>query len=148
VWAADLTEPCVDTARRNVRDHGLDDRVIVLPGDLFAAFDGLDLDGLIDAIVCNPPYISTRKLESDRKGLLLHEPREAFDAGPYGLSIHQRAIAQSAKYLRSGGRMFCEFGVGQSKQVAMLFDRTREYGPVTFACDRAGEPRVAMAQKK
>jgi release factor glutamine methyltransferase len=148
VWAADLTPPCVETARRNVREHGLDDRVLVLAGDLFTALEGLALEGLVDAVVCNPPYISTRKLETDRKGLLVHEPREAFDAGPYGLSIHQRVIARAAAFLRSGGWMFCEFGVGQSKQVEMLFDRTRQYGRVRFACDARGEPRVAIAQKQ
>ncbi len=148
VWAADLTAPCVETARANVREHALDDRVVVMPGDLFAAFEGLPLDGLVDAVVCNPPYISTKRLETERKELLRHEPREAFDAGPYGLSIHQRAIAQAARFLRPGGWLLCEFGIGQSKQVERLFDRTQAYGPVQFANDAEGQPRVAMAQRR
>ena len=89
-WASDLTDGCVDVARRNVAHHGLSDRVSVLQGDLFDAFSGLRLEGTIDLIVCNPPYISEARLKGDRAVLLELEPREAFAAGPYGLSIHMR----------------------------------------------------------
>ena len=41
-----------------------------------------------------PPYISQAKLAGERAGLLANEPREAFDGGPYGLSIHQRGCAK------------------------------------------------------
>ncbi|TIU20025.1 MAG: methyltransferase domain-containing protein, partial [Mesorhizobium sp.] len=58
VWASDLTDGCVQVARRNVAHHGMADRVCVLQGDLFSAFSGLELDGTMDVIVCNPPYIS------------------------------------------------------------------------------------------
>ena len=43
-------------------------------------------------VVCNPPYISQAKLAGERAVLLENEPREAFDGGPYGLSIHQRVV--------------------------------------------------------
>src|SRR5262249_47880323 len=58
VWASDLTEGCIDVARRNVVHHGLGARMSVLQGDLFGAVADLQLDGSIDLIVCNPPYIS------------------------------------------------------------------------------------------
>ena len=58
VWASDLTEPCTALARRNAEALALAGRVSVHQGDLFAAFDGLGLEGTIDAVVCNPPYIS------------------------------------------------------------------------------------------
>jgi release factor glutamine methyltransferase len=92
VWSADLTDSTVATARRNADRLGLADRVTIAQGDLFGAFDGMDLAGSIDLVVCNPPYISSARLEGDRSELLASEPREAFDGGPYGLSIHQRLI--------------------------------------------------------
>src|SRR3979490_1636680 len=70
VWASDLTDKCVDAPRRNVVYHGLTDRISVLQGDLFDAFSGLLLDGTIDLIVCNPPYISETRLRGDRAALL------------------------------------------------------------------------------
>ncbi|TJW28116.1 MAG: methyltransferase domain-containing protein, partial [Mesorhizobium sp.] len=51
VWASDLTDGCVEVARRNVAHHAMADRVSVLQGDLFSAFSGLKLDGTMDMII-------------------------------------------------------------------------------------------------
>jgi release factor glutamine methyltransferase len=96
--------------------------------------------------VCNPPYISSGRLTGDRAPLLRHEPREAFDAGPYGLSIHQRLVTEAARYLRRDGWLLCEFGSGQAKQIKILFDRSRRYAGVRMIPDDAGEERVAAAR--
>ena len=146
VWAADLTEPCVELARRNVAHLELKDRVHVLGGDLFAALHGLELEGRIDAVICNPPYISTGKLATESAPLLAHEPREAFDGGPYGLSIHQRVIAEAPTYLKPGGRVFLEFGLGQEKQIEKLFERAKRYDEFRTVPDASGNPRVASAR--
>ena len=50
-----------------------------------------------------------------------------------------------APLLRPGGRLFCEMGLGQGKQLRRLFDRVGAYSAVSFACDEAGNERVAMA---
>ncbi|MGH6644949.1 MAG: N5-glutamine methyltransferase family protein, partial [Bradyrhizobium sp.] len=127
IWASDLTDGCVDVARRNVAHHGLAERVSVLQGDAFDAFSGLELDGTIDAIVCNPPYISEKRLEGDRAHLLELEPREAFAAGPYGLSFHMRVVKDAPRYLRPGGILLLEVGLGQDRQVTALLERSKAY---------------------
>jgi release factor glutamine methyltransferase len=144
--AADLTDGCVSLARRNVASLRLTDRVTVHQGDLFDAFDVAGLAGRVDVIVANPPYISSGRLERDRALLARHEPREAFDGGPYGLSIHQRLINGAPQWLRPEGWLFCELGLGQGKQLRRLFDRAGAYDEVAFACDPAGNERVAMAR--
>ena len=83
VWASDLTDGCVELARRNAASQGAASRITVLQGDLFEALAGLQLEQTIDMIVCNPPYISEARLKGDRASLLTDEPREAFAAGPY-----------------------------------------------------------------
>jgi release factor glutamine methyltransferase len=148
VWASDLTDGCVSVARKNVELLGLGDRVTVVQGDLFAPLEPLELAGTIDAVMCNPPYISTGRLEKDRAELLEHEPREAFDAGPYGLAIHQRVVKDALPYLRPGGWLLFEIGVGQEKQVKILFDRARAYDEVQMANDADGKPRVVYARKR
>ncbi len=145
VWASDLTDGCVAVARQNVERFGLGERVRVLQGDLFAPLAGLGLEGSLDAIVCNPPYISSGRLGRDRAELLLHEPREAFDGGPYGLSIHQRVTREAPAFLRPGGWLLFEFGVGQERQLERLLSRG-PYRDVTFRSNAAGEPRVALAR--
>jgi release factor glutamine methyltransferase len=145
VYAADLTDGCVDLARRNVSHLNLDGRVTVHQGDLFAALAGVDLAGGVDMIVCNPPYISTARLGKDRAALLEHEPISAFDGGPYGLSIHQRVIKDAPAYLKAAGHLLFEMGLGQERQIKLLFDRARIYKDVDFVKDADGRPRVAVA---
>jgi len=147
-WAGDLTEVSVSAARTNVERCGLANRVEVLQGDLFTAFRGLGLEGTIDVVVCNPPYISTGKLAGERKQLLEHEPREAFDGGPYGVSIVQRVTRDALAYLRPGGSLLFEIGIGQERQVARLFDRTSGYETPAAVNDSAGRPRVLSARKR
>lgn len=154
VHSADLTDGCVSLARRNVAHLGLGDRVTVHQGDLFGAFaprgpEGVHAipNGVVDVVVANPPYISSGRLERDRAELVRHEPREAFDGGPYGLTIHQRLVKEALGVLKPGGWLLCEFGAGQERQVERLFTRTRAYGPVTFVLDADGAPRVAVAQR-
>ncbi|CCV13971.1 class I SAM-dependent methyltransferase [Mesorhizobium sp. STM 4661] len=148
VWASDLTDGCVEVARRNVVHHGMAERVSVLQGDLFDAFSGLELEGTIDLIVCNPPYISEKRLEGDRAHLTELEPREAFAAGPYGLSIHMRVIKDAPRYLRRGGMLLFEVGLGQDRQVMSLLERSKAYENIRDVTNEAGEGRVVMGHVK
>jgi release factor glutamine methyltransferase len=145
VWASDLTDACVSLARRNTEYANVQNRVTVVQGDLFAGLKGLE--GTIDLVVCNPPYISQAKLAGERAALLESEPREAFDGGPYGLSIHQRVVKEALPFLKAGGHLLFEIGLGQDRQVRLLFERTRAYEGVRTVANAAGEARVVAAQK-
>lgn len=148
VWASDLTDGCIDVARRNVVHHELTQRISVLQGDLFDAFSGLPLDGTIDLIVCNPPYISDTRLRGDRAFLLELEPREAFAAGPYGLGIHMRVAKDAGRYLRPGGALLFEVGFGQEQQVTTLLERSKGYESIRVVMNETGEGRVVMGYRK
>jgi release factor glutamine methyltransferase len=136
-------------ARANVQQLGLADRVVVAQGDLFAGLEGLGLEYSIDLIACNPPYVSQKRLlEGDRTSLLAEEPREAFDGGPYGLSIHQRVMKDALPFLRAGGVLAFEFGLGQDRQVRILFERTGAYEDIQSVANGSGEARVIHGRKK
>jgi len=147
VWASDLTDGCAKATRENAASLGLAARVTVAQGDLFAPLAGLGLEGTVDVVVCNPPYISTGRLENDRKELLGAEPREAFDGGPYGLTIHQRVVKEALPFLRSGGLLLFEVGLGQERQVDILFRRAASYTGTQHKTNDAGQVRVVMAKK-
>lgn len=147
IWGADLTDSTVALARRNAERLAVQDRVAIRQGDLFGALEGDGLAGTVDLIVCNPPYISSARLEGESAHLLAAEPREAFDGGPYGISIHQRVIRDAAGFLKPGGWLLFEFGEGQDRQAAALIARARAYEPVVFAANEAGTPRVALVRK-
>jgi release factor glutamine methyltransferase len=144
-WASDLTDSCVSLASKNAQFTGVANRVTVVQGDLFSGLAGLE--GTIDLVVCNPPYISQAKLAGERAALLESEPREAFDGGPYGLSIHQRVVKEALPFLKPGGWLLFEIGLGQDRQVKMLFERTRAYQDLRTVANAAGEVRVVGARK-
>jgi len=148
VWACDLEDSCIHLARQNVQRLGLDGQVRVVQGDLFASLAGVGLDGRVDVIVCAPPYISQAKLAGESAELLAHEPRAAFDAGPYGLSIHQRVVRECVPFLRPGGVMLFEVGHGQEGQVKRLFTRAKSFDEAASVADAAGDPRVVYARRK
>ncbi len=97
VDAADLSADALAVAARNVHEHGLDDRITLAQGDLFAAVRGKRYD----LIISNPPYV-------DAKGMAglphecLAEPRMAFDGGADGIDLVRRIIdgAQDSSHTR------------------------------------------------
>src|SRR5262249_47159364 len=125
IYSTDLMARSSELAKRNVAKHQLEGRVEVQTGDLFKALDGLGLEGKLDGIGCSPPFISTGKLAKESAHLLELEPREAFDAGPYGISIHMRLVKEALPMLRPGGYLVCEFGEGQGAQVQKLMERVK-----------------------
>jgi release factor glutamine methyltransferase len=148
VWSSDLTDATIGIARANAERLGLSGRVSVVQGDLFGGLEDRGLAGNVDLVICNPPYISTARLGGDRAHLLDAEPREAFDGGPYGISIMQRLVSEALPFLRAGGWLAFEFGAGQERQAELLLKRTRAYSQIQFRSDENGVSRVALAQKQ
>jgi release factor glutamine methyltransferase len=148
VWASDLTDSCIKISRRNAEHVGVSDRVAVVQGDLFAGLAGLGLEGLVDVIVCGPPFISQTKLATESAWLLEHEPKEAFDGGPYGLSIQQRIVKEALPFLKSGGLLLFETGLGQERPAKMIFERTKMYEDIRLFENANGEVRVISGRKR
>jgi ribosomal protein L3 glutamine methyltransferase len=102
---ADLSADALEVARRNVRDYGLEDRVTVHQGDLFAPLKGKTYD----LIITNPPYV-------DQEGMntlpdeFRHEPALALAAGDDGLDIVHRILKDAKAHLKDGGGLLCELG--------------------------------------
>ncbi|WP_375142877.1 N5-glutamine methyltransferase family protein [Pelagibacterium sp. 26DY04] len=147
VWACDLTDGAIEATRSNIGRLGLGQKVSACQGDLFAALDGLTLEGSIDMIIANPPYISTKRLtQGDRAYLLSKEPREAFDGGPYGIALHQRILADAPTFLKAGGWLGLEFGLGQARQIFALIKRSKVWSDPQWAHDADGQERVVFIQ--
>jgi release factor glutamine methyltransferase len=146
-WAVDLTEDAVRAARTNVDRLDLSHRVEVVQSDLFTSLRGRGLEGTIDVIVCNPPYISSGQLER-RADLLMHEPRAAFDGGPYGVSIFQQVVRDAPAFLKHGGTLLFEIGDAQDRPVSLLFERSGLYEPVVPVRDQEGRARVIAGRTR
>ena len=147
VWASDITQSCVDLTRANVTHLSLQDRIQITQGDLFAPLTARGLEGTMDLVVMNPPYIPSTSLANSHAGLLKHEPREAFDGGPYGISILTRLLQEAPLFLKSQGHLLFEFGLGQVRMVRSLVEKKNLYSGFRFTLDTKGEPRVAVLRR-
>jgi release factor glutamine methyltransferase len=140
IWALDTSEAALGVARFNARRHHLIDHIRFLASDGLSAARGLRFD----AIVCNPPYVSSRELQR-AQAELAWEPRHALDGGPNGLSVIERMVAQAPGYLRETGWLLMEIGAGHGPAVERLA-RSAGFGSVSIRADYAGLPRALVAQ--
>jgi release factor glutamine methyltransferase len=145
VHAADLSNDAIAVAAKNARLVALADKVEFRTGDLLAPF-GNELNGKVDVLSCNPPYMSTAKATTMPATIARHEPLLAFDGGPFGINILTRVTKESVRLMRPGGWVCLEVGRGQGPHVAHRIERLSAYGAIRTFTDRAGEIRALAAQ--
>jgi release factor glutamine methyltransferase len=139
VVGADICDDALMLARENAERLGLVDRVRFLRSNLLESVQpGLDL------IVANLPYVSTE----DRKNLsreVLHDPEVALFAGARGDELVRQLIAQAPSWLRPGGMLAMEIGIGQSETlVAVLAEKN--YRDIWTEKDYSGVIRFLFAR--
>ena len=125
----------------------LQNRVQLFYGDLFAPFRGSGIEGMVDIVVCNPPYLPTSTLDKLAPEIIDHEPVLALDAGTYGLAIFRRLIAEAFTFLRTHGVLVFEIGAGQDRLVNRLLSRNQGYEDID-CFDDGQDVRVMSAVKK
>jgi release factor glutamine methyltransferase len=146
VVASDLCAEAVALARENALIHRLQDRVEFRIGDLFVPFAQGDFDGTMDLVVCNPPYLSSSKARALPREIGEFEPREAFDAGSFGLAIISRLISDAPRFLKPDSWLCFEVGLGQGPFFAARLEKSGAYQTVEPVKDAAGEVRTLVAQ--
>ncbi len=137
--AVDCSLPALAYARKNVLDHGLGDRVRFVAADLLSCW-GPSLQK-VDLIVCNPPYIPSRKVLETMPEVALYEPSLALDGGPSGLEVTERVLADAARVLDPNGVLVLETGRGLMGDLVALA-RGRGFGNVEVLHDLAGIERA------
>lgn len=146
VHGADISEDAVALARRNADMLGLGARAQFLAGDLLAPFDTDEFRGGVDLVTCNPPYISSAKVAQMAAEIAEHEPRLAFDGGPFGVSILMRLVQDAPRLLRPGGWLVFEVGLGQGPALARRVKGAGAYHEVRELADRQGSVRAVAAR--
>jgi release factor glutamine methyltransferase len=145
VHAADLSQEAVGLAQRNVDQLGLGQRVQTHCGDFLAPFAHEPFLGQVDVLVCNPPYISSAKVKTMPDEIASHEPHLAFDGGPFGIRMLQRLMREAPAYLRSGGWLAFEVGLGQGPAVMQWLGKMPEFVRTETQADAEGQIRVVLA---
>ena len=139
VDAVDVSKDALAVARINVEQHGLQERVRVLRGDLYAPLG----EARYDLILANPPYVDAPGMA----GLppeCLHEPRLALAGGADGLRFIRRIIDEAPRHLTQGGGLLCEVGRGRAAvenaypDMSFLWLDTEESSGEVFWIDAKG----------
>jgi len=144
VAGSDIYAPAIKAAHVNANHFGLSDRATFYNADLFTPFE--HMKGTVDILVSAPPYITSAKVKHMAEEISQHEPEEAFNAGPFGLSIFNQLIELSPMYLRSGGFLIFECGLGQGEFLARRIAANGRYKNVEQLCDENGNLRVLRAE--
>jgi len=147
VFGSDIYEPAIEAANINAKHFGLEKLATFYHADMFDPYEFHTLKSKTDIIVSAPPYISTAKVSQMAKEIANHEPSEAFDAGPFGLSIFNKLISIAPEYLCDNGYLIFECGLGQGEFLAKRISSNKYYSEVTEICDEHGNIRVLKARK-
>ena len=131
VVATELSPGALAVARGNAARLGLD--VPIYEGDLLDP-----VDGPLDAVVSNPPYVAAGDVLPRDVG---HEPREALFGGDDGLDVIRRLIPAA----RGVPFLAMEVGAGQAATVADLV-RKAGWPDVEAVRDLAGIERVVVGR--
>jgi release factor glutamine methyltransferase len=128
------------TTRRDAGDPGVgvhqDDVAHALP----------ELDGGVDVVVANPPYVAAEELVEVDPEVRDHDPRVALVAGDDGLAVIAQVAAAARRLLRPGGWVVVEHSDRQGESAPALL-RAAGFVDVTEDTDLAGRPRVACGRQ-
>ena len=104
--------------------------VTVLEGDLDGPLPS-SLEGRVDVLTANVPYVPTSALGLLPRDVQAHEPRLALDGGDDGLDLVRRVLDRAARWLRAGtGRALVEIGPDQAAAFPDLVHHVDDEGDV------------------
>lgn len=141
VYAIELSEDAAAWAARNLAGTGVELQV----GDMATAFG--DLDGTVDVVVCNPPYIPLVAWESVQAEARDHDPQLALFSGDDGLDAIRVLTRVAARLLRPGGWVGVEHAEVQAQSVPALFSGYGSYDQIRDNRDLSGRPRFTTARR-
>lgn len=124
--------------RRNLGDE----RVNLVLGDMADALP--ELDGTVDVVVANPPYVPETHRNLLPSDVVDHDPHEALFAGTDGLDALRLVIAVAGRLLAPGGYLATEHDESHAPAVAQMV-RESGFATVETHADLAGRPRFVTA---
>jgi release factor glutamine methyltransferase len=144
VHAVDLSAEALEVARVNVRRNGVEDRVHLHEGDLFAPLAGVVAPGSVDVVVSNPPYVR-RDEQFDPE--IQFEPAMALFVDDVA-AVYRRIADEAAPFVRGGGTMFLELPGAGSDAVENTLSDSPGWISGGVRADLAGLPRVLVARRR
>ncbi|BCL27699.1 peptide chain release factor N(5)-glutamine methyltransferase [Streptomyces aurantiacus] len=141
VHAVELSEDALKWTRKNVEGS----RVDLRQGNALDAFP--DLDGQVDLVITNPPYIPLTEWEYVAPEARDHDPELALFSGEDGLDLIRGLERTAHRLLRPGGVVVVEHADTQGGQVPWIFTEERGWADAADHPDLNNRPRFATARR-
>jgi release factor glutamine methyltransferase len=139
VFAVELSEAALEYTRANFEKYATE--ATLRQGDLADAFP--ELDGLVDVLVSNPPYIPDEMIPIYPE-VHLHDPALALYGGVDGLDLVRKVEASAKRLLCIGGTLIIEHADMQGDAIRELILGLGWLQCVTHK-DLAGRDRATTA---
>jgi release factor glutamine methyltransferase len=149
IVATDISAAALAVAHRNAVRNNVGDRIDFVETDLLpAALADESQSPFFDLVVSNPPYIADSEAATLQREVREHEPHSALFAGPTGVEIYVRLVAEAQNRLRDRGILVLELGHNSAEPVRALLDAAgASWTNVSITMDLAGIPRVLAAER-
>ena len=144
VWGTDVSADALAVAEANRAAVARDRRVSFVGGSWYEALPA-ELEGRVDVIVSNPPYVSEAEMAGLPAEVRDWEPRGALCSGPDGLEDVAAIVRGAGPWLASPGVVLVEMAPDQTGRAAQLA-RDAGFGDVAICHDLAGGARVLVAR--
>ena len=142
VHAVEISEEAAAYAARNLADTTVElyvqDMVGALP----------ELNGSVDLVIANPPYIPLDAFESVVPEVRDHDPPLALFSGDDGLDAIKIVAAEAARLLRPAGLLCIEHADLQGESAQQVLVQHGAFAGVRDHLDLAGRPRFVTAVRR
>src|SRR5690606_32879093 len=106
-----------------------------------------ELDGGVDVVVANPPYIPPDAVPNDPE-VRDHDPDLAlYGGGTDGLEVPRAVVVAAVRLLRAGGLFVMEHAEVQAAAVRAELERTGVFDDVATHPDLTGRDRMVVARR-
>ena len=145
VYASDVSLDAVRVAAANAAALAkvLKSRVEFRHGSLLAPFAGEKLD----AIVCNPPYVSFAELADLPTDVRDWEPALALLCPQDGLAVTRQLIREAPRVMNSGGLLALEVDMRRAGSVAEMYAVDGRFEQIEVLLDLTGRERFVFARR-
>jgi release factor glutamine methyltransferase len=142
VHAVEMSEEAAAYAARNLADTTVELYVRDMAGAL------PELNGAVDLVIANPPYIPLDAFESVVPEVRDHDPILALVSGQDGLDAIRAVVAEAVGLLRPAGLLCVEHADVQGESVQQILLDSKAFAGVRDHRDLAGRSRFVTAVRR